>query len=103
MSTPLDRLPPTLRRFRRQLRVKAAYRDLFDSDAGRLVLHDLARRGGLHETSFEPGDPHHTAFREGRRSMVLEVLQMLRWTEGEIAQLARERDPDALSAVQEGE
>lgn len=92
-----------LRRFKRQLAVKAAYRDVFDTPEGQMVFRDLARRSGLHETSFEPGDPQHTAFKEGRRSLFLEILQQLRWTEGEIAQLARERDPDALAAAIEAE
>lgn len=102
MSLPHDRLSEAyakLRHFRRALRIKAAYRETFESPAGTLVLRDLLRRAGALETSMEPGDPGMTAFREGRRSLALDVLQQLRWSEGELAQLARERDPDALSAV----
>lgn len=44
---------------------------------GRLILADLARLCGAGTTSFVPGDPCHTAFREGQRSVLLHVLDLL--------------------------
>lgn len=92
----------SLVRMRPILRVKAAYRETFEPPAGQMVLRDIARRGGMFETSMEP-DAHMTSFKEGRRSLALEIFQMLRWSDGEIAQLATQRDPDQLAAAREEE
>lgn len=79
----------------------AAYHALFTSPDGQKVLHHMLAQAGLLETSHTPGDAHDTAFREGRRSMALDVLRMLRWTPGEIHELATRRTAAALAATEE--
>lgn len=75
-----------------RLAINAAYKAVFDSPDGVRVMRDLMIRGGLLETSAVEGDPHMTHFNEGRRSLVLDILKELRWSETDIAELARERD-----------
>ena len=62
-----------------------AYRGAF---AGRrLVLADLARLCNAAEVSFRPGDPHMTAFNEGKRAVWLHIAAMLALTERDLADL----------------
>lgn len=51
-------------------------RDVMGSKAGRRLLLDLITPALL-SASFVPGDPLATAFNEGRRSIVLELLARL--------------------------
>lgn len=51
-----------------------AYQNVFGQGDGRIVLNDILKRGGTLETSVIPGDPYQTHFREGRRSLALEIL-----------------------------
>lgn len=74
--------------FDRNKAIRSAYATVFGSPEGKLVLHDLLRRTGILEASMVAGDPHMTHFRDGRRSVGLDVVHMLRWTEGEMMQLA---------------
>lgn len=41
---------------------------------GAQVLSDIAKAGHIGETSFVPGDPHQSAFREGKRALALYIL-----------------------------
>lgn len=41
-----------------------------------MVLADIAARGGLWKSSHVPGDPHSTAYNEGRRSLALEIVEL---------------------------
>jgi len=49
----------------------------FSSDEGKAVLKDLMESCGCLVTSFVPGDPHQTAFNEGRREIVNRILSMV--------------------------
>ena len=86
---------------RRQGRLTRAYRDLEKTPAGRLLLADLLGACGVLEVTHTPGDPHETAFREGRRSIGLHVLERLRWSEGELVELARRRTTETINAAGE--
>ena len=88
---------------RRRRRLAAAYHSVFGTSEGRIVLGDLLSLGGMLETSHTPGDPNHTAFLEGRRSLALEIIDRLRWTETELHALAAERTTDALNRIEEDE
>lgn len=74
----------------------AAYRRLFESPDGQVVLADLMNRCGLLQTSMTAGEPHMTSFREGRRAIALEIAQLMQWSEMEILALARQRTAEAL-------
>jgi len=90
-----------LRRWIPRLAINAAYRAVFTSPDGEKVLRDLMKRGGLLETSMVEGDPHLTAFKEGKRAVILDVLAELRWSEKEIAGLARERQEELPLGMEE--
>jgi hypothetical protein len=69
---------------RRRVSLIKAYKDVFGSVDGQVVLKDLVGRAGLLEA--EPGK-----FAAGRRSIVLEILQQLRFDETALMALAAER------------
>jgi len=77
-------IPPPLRR---RITLIKAYKDVFGSIDGQLVLKDLVGRAGILES--EPGK-----FEAGRRSIVLEILQQLRFDETALLALAAERLDD---------
>ena len=54
-----------------------AYKQVFGSDAGRMVLADLLTRCHVLGSTFEPGDPTTTSFREGERNVALHICAML--------------------------
>lgn len=54
-----------------------AYRLVFNTDEGKVVLEDLERRFHLSASTFERGDPHYSAFLEGQRSVVLTIKKMM--------------------------
>jgi hypothetical protein len=89
--------------FSRQKAIRSAYHTVFDSPDGKLVLTDMLQAGGLLESSMVGGDAHMTHYREGRRSMALDLIHKLRWTEGEVMQLALQRTGDQLAAQAEME
>ena len=56
--------------------LRESYRLAFGSDDGNVVIDDLEKRFHCHSPSFSP-DSHETAFREGQRSVVLFIKNML--------------------------
>lgn len=82
----------------RRIRLSRAYHSVFETPEGKLVLADLAAKGGLLEVSHTLGDSHQTAFRDGRRSMALEITAILRWSESEILALARAQTTETLNS-----
>lgn len=75
-----------LEALKRRVRVADAYAAIYALPHGKIVLDDLLRKSGLLEIS--PAED--SRFYDGRRSMGLEILQALRWTEGELVRLAKE-------------
>jgi hypothetical protein len=57
--------------------LKLAYRRTFNSEDGEQVLKDLKARFSFETSTFVPGDPHQSAFREGQRDAVLLIVRML--------------------------
>lgn len=51
-----------------------AYRRLFTSADGRLVLRSLSQYCNVTASSFAPGDPHQTSFNEGQRDTFNHIL-----------------------------
>jgi hypothetical protein len=62
---------------KRVMETRAAFLRLFNSADGDLVMQELERFGGADRCSFAAGDPHRTAFNEGRRSVVLHIRSMM--------------------------
>lgn len=67
-----------------------AYHDVFNSDSGRLVLHDLLKAGHFFRACYDPKNTHNTAFMNGERNMVLRIKGFLNLTEEEVEKLAHE-------------
>jgi hypothetical protein len=59
------------------LKTIAQYKELFNSDVGKIVLEDLKKRCFVNQTTFTAGDAYHTAFKEGKRYVILQILSML--------------------------
>lgn len=80
-------------RAREEAVLVAAYRETFSGERGRLVLADILQRGGIVQRGYAPGEPGDLMFfREGRRSLALEIVEMIN------------RDPQAaLEMVRTGE
>lgn len=57
--------------------LKLAYRRTFKTEDGEQVLQDLKARFSFEASTFVPGDPHMSAFREGQRDAVLLIVRML--------------------------
>jgi hypothetical protein len=81
MSLVTSLIPGPLRR---RITLTKAYKDVFGSIDGQLVLKDLVARAGILEA--DPGK-----FAAGRRSIVLEILLELRFDETALMALAAER------------
>jgi hypothetical protein len=60
-------------------RILNAYRIFAQSADGQLVLEDMKRTYNFYSSSFNPNMPDDrlTAFREGQRSVVLDILGVL--------------------------
>lgn len=56
--------------------LRDTYRQLFNSDDGVVVLKDMQDRFHIHGTVFG-AEPTDTAYREGQRTVVLFIQQML--------------------------
>ena len=59
--------------FEKDRKRRASYKELFSTEVGREVLEDLMKNNFLW-TSTQTSDPHETAFNEGRRSVILAIL-----------------------------
>jgi hypothetical protein len=81
MSLATSLIPGPLRR---RIALVKAYKAVFGSIDGQVVLKDLIGRAGILEA--EPGK-----FAAGRRSIVLEILKDLRFDETGLMALAAER------------
>ena len=57
--------------------LKKTYRQLFNTNEGKVVLRDLKLRNHVLSSSFVAGDPHDTSFREGQRSVILTIMRMM--------------------------
>lgn len=80
-------------------RVRLAYRQAFDQETsrGRLLLADLAALCHATTTSFVPKDPQATAFAEGKRAVLLHILDVLGLSAVDLATVERVPSNDSLS------
>ena len=78
---------------RRAPQIAGAY-TYFRTDPGMGVLRDLAAYASVNTSSFAPGDPHQTAFNEGRRDVYNHICAMAGLKPAEVMQ-AFQQEPDA--------
>ena len=57
--------------------LKISYKNIFETDDGKLVMSDLEKRCHYHATTNIKGDSHESAYMEGQRSVPLFIKQML--------------------------
>ncbi len=77
-----------IRKFLNQRRYQA-YKMLFESPEGKLVLADMCRAHGVFDGGFDP-DPYKHAFAAGERNTVLRILTLLNLNADEISALTQE-------------
>lgn len=82
----------TFDRFLRKRRMQSAYRHVFLTLEGRIVLADLAKRCFVLSTTFAsgPDGDRISAFQEGQRAVFQHIQTVLRKTDEEIRNLTEE-------------
>ena len=66
------------KRLDKAARVNTAYKRVFSSEEGELVLHDLMVSAGIiANLSYVQGDSHQTSFNEGRREIVNRIIESI--------------------------
>ena len=73
-----------------RIRRRQDYRRAFRGEPGRRVLRDLMRRHFVLRSTQIAGDSHETAFNEGRRAVVLDVLHALNANEDALREMMAE-------------
>lgn len=72
-------------------RLVQAAQKVFDSEEGRILLHHLIRQGHFLQSSYVQGErPNDTAFREGERNMVLQIMALLKMSPKDVEKLSEE-------------
>lgn len=67
------------------------YKMVFDSPNGQLILTDLADRHRIFQTTFVTNDPYATAFNEGRRAVILDLIRFINHDLEFIKEVMKER------------
>ena len=68
----------SLKQFEKQVQqLREAYKQIFNSDEGKLILSDLEKRCHFWSTTNVKGDSHESAYMEGQRSVLLFIKSML--------------------------
>ena len=57
--------------------LKDAYKRIFNSDEGKIIISDLEKRCHFLSTTNVKGDSHESAYMEGQRSVLLFIKSML--------------------------
>lgn len=71
------------------------YQTVFESVEGRRVLADLMDASGFLQINYVPSDPTGTAFNEGKRAIVVEILKNLKVNVRKLEQRYSEAIQDA--------
>jgi hypothetical protein len=90
MTNAATTLRKVFDQWKRERATASAYKRVFESPEGEIVLRDLITEGGLLSVSHVSGDSHDTAFNDGKRALALHIFQRLRWSEPELVKIASE-------------
>lgn len=60
------------------------YKEVFESNAGKKVLADLAIFCGQYAPTYQQGDPYDTAYKEGMRRVYLRIHSYLNMDHAEV-------------------
>lgn len=66
------------------LAVRSAYRDVFKTPSGEIVLRHLSRSAKVNTSAFVAGSPDQTAYLNGQRDIVLSILRYVHGSDDEI-------------------
>jgi hypothetical protein len=64
--------------------IHSAYKRVFESEDGQVVLRHLMKIGYMTRSTFVAGDPQRTALNEGSRRLVLSILRITKKNPQEI-------------------
>jgi hypothetical protein len=96
-------MPPANRQVKPH-EVAAAYKELFASPAGQIVMaHLVAKFGFINKTTFVPGDPMHSAVYEGQRSVMVYIGQQLAFNPEDEPDQEAVREPQQEKVTNEGD
>lgn len=102
MSDLRSQAASLLRGLNRQRRIADDYRHVFTQPEGERVLLDLMRRSGVLSVAHVEADSHSTAFNDGKRALLLEILRLLRWSEAQLLELAKQQQDNDFREMTEG-
>jgi len=83
-------LPDLISKLRDRRALKNAYRRVFETPDGRLVLRHLMLVGFVMKSTFVVRDPHESSLNEGSRRIVLSILRMALRDDSDIDQAIEE-------------
>ena len=78
-------------KLKRAKRTVEAYKAVFGGDDGRVVLIDLMKKCHF-GTAVTERDPVLSAFNDGKRCAVLDILKMVGFDEGKLIELYKQRE-----------
>jgi hypothetical protein len=75
---------------RNKSRVNEAYKSVFTTPEGEIVLAHLCKVNFVFTTTFVKGDPYQTALHEGQRRLTLSILRQLNVDYTKLESIAQE-------------
>lgn len=63
---------------KKKISIIAAYKEVFSSHLGKIVLLDLMKSHYVNGTTFDPDNTNLTILREGERNVVLRILNRMK-------------------------
>lgn len=76
-------------------KLRRAYKQTFGDGVGKtVVLPDLARFGWAMHSTWADGDPYESARRDGQRSVILRIFELLNMSADDVARLAYGQIPE---------
>ena len=75
-----------LQKMREKREMLEAYRKVFTSHEGKLVLRDMMKSCSFYDSTYNP-DHSTMAFDEGHRAMVLRILNTIKLTPAQVEQM----------------
>lgn len=86
----------TTRGLERHRETVRAYRRIFNSPEGQLILRDMMKASGFTRTNYVPGSFDATAHNEGQRAMVLRCAKMAHIDEAKLIELLLQQQSDSV-------
>lgn len=68
-----------------------AYKDFLETEAGKIILKDLADFCGYDIDAHTPGDPYETAYVLGRQRVIRRIQNFLNMTDQQLSELVKDK------------